>query len=34
MEDNAVTFVEWRHAHPERWALIEGTITHDQTRTL
>lgn len=34
MEDNVVTFVEWKHAHPERWARIEGTITHDQTRTL
>lgn len=29
-----VTFDEWRHQHPEKWARVEGTITRNQLRSL
>lgn len=34
MNDELVTFTEWRHQHPEKWARVEGTVTSSQLRTL
>ena len=28
------TFAEWRTDHPERWARIEGNLSHQELRTL
>lgn len=34
MSEELVTFTEWRHQHPEKWARIEGNVTSTQLRTL